>query len=76
VILMRFFNCDYRRVGGLRFLKLGRLTVSWSVSRVYRPIGSRARAVRAVRSNRALWADPVGEIDAGLRRAMRGGIAA
>jgi hypothetical protein len=35
------FNCDFRRVGGLRFLKVGRLTVSWSVSAVYRPIGAR-----------------------------------
>jgi hypothetical protein len=32
------FNISFRRVGGLRFLKLGRLTVSWSVSRAYRPL--------------------------------------
>lgn len=31
---------SYRKVGGLRFLKLGRLTLSWSVSRDgFRPIG-------------------------------------
>ena len=27
-----------RRVGGLRFVKIGRLTVSWCVSREYRPL--------------------------------------
>jgi hypothetical protein len=27
----------FRRVGGLRFVKLHRLTVSWSVSRSFRP---------------------------------------
>lgn len=42
------FNVDYRRVGGLRFLKLGRLTVSWSVSAVYRPIGARVAVPVAV----------------------------
>lgn len=42
------FNCDYRRVGGLRFLKVGRLTVSWSVSAVYRPIGARVAVPVAV----------------------------
>ena len=31
-------NLSYRRVGGLRFLKLGRLTVSWCVSREYRSL--------------------------------------
>ena len=30
---------SYRKVGGIRFLKLGRLTLSMSVSREYRPIG-------------------------------------
>lgn len=39
---MGVFRWDYRRVGGLRFLKLGRLTLSWSVSREFRPIGARA----------------------------------
>jgi hypothetical protein len=32
-------NFDTRRVGGVRFVKLGRLTLSFSVSRSYRPIG-------------------------------------
>jgi hypothetical protein len=31
------FNISYRRVGGLRFLKLGRLTISWCLTRSYRP---------------------------------------
>lgn len=32
------FNFSMRRVGGIRFLKLGRLNLSFSVSRTYRPI--------------------------------------
>lgn len=31
-------NISYRRIGGLRFLKLGRLTLSWCISDYYRPI--------------------------------------
>lgn len=34
---MRIFNISYRRVGGIRFLKLGRVNFSWSLSRHYRP---------------------------------------
>lgn len=36
------FNIDFRRVGAINFLKIGRLTLSWSVSRRFSPIGSRA----------------------------------
>lgn len=37
-----WFLWDFRRVGGLRFLKVGRLSVSWCVSRgPFRPIGAR-----------------------------------
>ena len=32
------FNVSTRKVGGLRFVKIGRLTVSWSVSRAYKPL--------------------------------------
>jgi hypothetical protein len=32
------FNVSYRKVGGLRFLKLGRLTFMWCVSRQYKPL--------------------------------------
>lgn len=32
------FNVSYRKIGGLRFLKVGRLTLSWSVSREYRSL--------------------------------------
>jgi hypothetical protein len=35
--MFRFLNIGTRRVGGLRFIKVGRLTVSYSVSRSYRP---------------------------------------
>lgn len=31
-------NMSYRRIGGLRFLKIGRLTISWSVCREYRSL--------------------------------------
>ncbi len=37
-----WLNVSTRKVGGLRFVKVGRLTVSWSVSRAYRPIGAPA----------------------------------
>jgi len=32
------FNFSTRKVGGLRFVKLGRLTFSFCVSRSYRPL--------------------------------------
>jgi hypothetical protein len=32
------FNVSYRKVGGLRFFKLGRLNLSFSVSRSYKPL--------------------------------------
>lgn len=31
-------NVSFRRVGGLRFVKLGRITISWSIARRYRPL--------------------------------------
>lgn len=39
-------NISYRRVGGLRFLKLGRLTIQWCVSSSYRPIKGTAAHAR------------------------------
>jgi len=35
---------SFRRVGGLRFLKIGRLTVSWSVAKAYQPLKGAAIA--------------------------------
>jgi hypothetical protein len=35
------FNFDYRRVGAIRFLKIGRLYLSFGLSREYRPIGTK-----------------------------------
>ncbi len=32
------FNISSRRVGGIRFIKLGRFTISFCVSRTYRSI--------------------------------------
>jgi hypothetical protein len=31
-------NISYRKVGGLRFLKIGRLTLMFCVSKEYRPL--------------------------------------
>jgi len=31
-------NISYRKVGGLRFVKLGRLTFMFCLSRAYRPL--------------------------------------
>lgn len=47
------FNVSFRRVGGLRFLKVGRLTVSWSVARAYRPVKSAEQSAEE-RNDRAL----------------------
>jgi hypothetical protein len=43
----RAFNVEARKVGGMTFLKLGRLTISFSVSPEYRPLGSNAAAKAA-----------------------------
>ena len=32
------FNFSYRRVGGLRFVKLGRLVFSFCIANEYRPL--------------------------------------
>lgn len=37
---MRALNISTRKVGGIRFLKLGRLTFAFSVSREYRALGT------------------------------------
>lgn len=35
---MNMLNVSYRKVGGLRFIKIGRLTLMWCVSRQYKPL--------------------------------------
>jgi hypothetical protein len=37
--ILAALRVSYRKVGGLRFLKVGRLSLSFCVTRVYRPIG-------------------------------------
>jgi len=37
---MRFLNFSSRRVGGIRFIKIGRLTICFSISSSYRPMRS------------------------------------
>lgn len=39
---MHLFNISTRKVGGLRFLKIGRLCLCFCVTRHYRPIGGEA----------------------------------
>ena len=34
----KWFNISFRRVGGINFLKLGRITIMWCVSRERRPM--------------------------------------
>ena len=38
------FNFSFKKVGGLRFIKIGRLTLSYSIAKSYRPIGVKANA--------------------------------
>ncbi len=35
---MKAFNISQRKVGGIRFIKVGRINVSWSVSKTYKEI--------------------------------------
>lgn len=37
---LRAFNVDWKKVGGIWFVKIGRLTFSFCVSRAYRPVGA------------------------------------
>jgi hypothetical protein len=39
---MQFFNFSTKKVGGLRFVKLGRFCFSFCVCREYRPIGAKS----------------------------------
>ena len=41
--MLKFFNVATRRVGGLRFIKLGRITLMFCVSREFRPFAETAR---------------------------------
>jgi len=36
--MFNWLNISTRRVGGLRFVKFGRFTISFSMSREYRPL--------------------------------------
>jgi hypothetical protein len=38
--MSNIFNIQYRRVGGIRFVKIGRLFFSFGVSRQYRPLNT------------------------------------
>jgi hypothetical protein len=43
------FNFSYRRVGGLSFLKVGNLSLSWSISNRYKALQQAAPKVRTIR---------------------------
>jgi hypothetical protein len=47
------FNISYRKVGGLRFVKIGRLTFMWCVSRAYRPLSPAGSRRQSKRGNHA-----------------------
>ena len=40
-------NISYRKVGGLRFIKLGRLTFMWCVSRQYKSLSPASSAAHS-----------------------------
>ena len=42
---MQFLNFSTRKVGGLRFVKIGRLTLSWSISRKFKPLPTAEEAL-------------------------------
>lgn len=52
-------NLDFAKIGGMRFLKVGRLTFCWSVSSEFRPIGGSLRGAykeqRRQRRERAIF---------------------
>lgn len=39
---LRAFNVDWKKVGGIWFVKIGRLNFSFCVSRAYSPVGAPA----------------------------------
>ena len=47
------FNFDFLQVGGMRFVRIGRLTISFSVSAAYQPFGANAAQRLAERQARA-----------------------
>jgi hypothetical protein len=46
-------NVSYRKHGGLRFLKVGRFTFMWCVSRAYRPLSPAGSRRQSKRDNHA-----------------------
>lgn len=43
------FNISIRKVGGLTWLRIGRLTLAFNVAPAYRPLGSGERKAKAKR---------------------------
>ena len=37
MFLSKFFNVSSRKVGPVRFVKIGRLTISWCLGREFKP---------------------------------------
>jgi hypothetical protein len=44
----QMFNFSHRKVGGLTFIRLGRLTLSFSVGSSYRPLGANTEQRQAI----------------------------
>ncbi len=63
---MSIFNFSTKRVGGLRFVKLGRLTISFSVARDYRALDQETPKRR--RRNRRQPHAPLGVVEVPLYR--------
>jgi hypothetical protein len=54
-------NISYRKVGGLRFLKIGRLTLSWALAERYRPF--KARNVNEAYDNLCFYIEETKQLD-------------
>jgi hypothetical protein len=52
-------NISTRKVGGLRFIKIGRLTMMFCVSRAYRPLSDAGSIRRSKRANGACNPQPI-----------------
>lgn len=50
--MLGFLNVSYRKVGGLHFVKFGRINFSWSVSKAYKPTVAQERAAALALLNR------------------------
>jgi hypothetical protein len=63
----KMLNVSHRKVGGIRFIKVGRFNVSWSVSKTYKELLPPAKVELA-----PYWVGPEGLcVDERFERALR-----